>query len=205
MVGDLTIESEIFCTDCIDSADIAAGAVGSSEIAADAVGTSEIADGTILGADIDVTTNIIASPIVGSWRPTSSKSNFATRYVPWSTEEENTTTNFYGFVSNADNILIKKSGYYRVTVLVLYSNTSDGQPIFWILERANNGGVFQEQLCRVGFIASGNGESTSCSAIEFFNANDRVKLFDAVDTASIGGGGLASNEDITFLNIERLN
>jgi len=52
MVGDLTIESEIFCTDCIDSADIAANAVGADEIQAGAVGTSEIADGQVMSADI---------------------------------------------------------------------------------------------------------------------------------------------------------
>jgi len=49
VVGDLTLQSNIICTDCIDAADIAPNAVGSSEIATGAVGSSEIAAGAVVG------------------------------------------------------------------------------------------------------------------------------------------------------------
>ena len=52
VVGDLTLQSNIICTDCIDAADIAPNAVGSSEIAAGAVGFSEIAAGAVGSSEI---------------------------------------------------------------------------------------------------------------------------------------------------------
>ena len=150
-----------------------------------------------------VNDELIASPIVGSWSPNSSTSNSATDFVKWDIEEENTNSNYYGFIAGSDSIQIKKSGYYRVTAHVSYTSISDGENIIWEIQRTNSAGSFQEHLCQVFQIASGIGYSGGCSAIEFINENDRIKLSDQTSTGAIFGD--SDFEDFTFLNIERLN
>jgi len=60
MVGDLTIESEIFCTDCIDSTDIADGQVMNTDIADGQITTAKLVDNAVIFSKI--ANNAIDSP-----------------------------------------------------------------------------------------------------------------------------------------------
>jgi len=60
MVGDLTIESEIFCTDCIDSTDIADGQVMNTDIADNSINTAKLVDNAVIFSKI--ANNAIDSP-----------------------------------------------------------------------------------------------------------------------------------------------
>lgn len=60
VVGDLTLQSDIICTDCIDSADIAPDAVGSAEIVDGSVTGADIANGVSLSGSVSIDGNTLS-------------------------------------------------------------------------------------------------------------------------------------------------
>jgi len=57
-VDDVTVANDIICTNCIDSADIAAGAVETSEIADGTIDSADIADDAVTGSKIAGTSKL---------------------------------------------------------------------------------------------------------------------------------------------------
>jgi len=154
--------------------------------------------------ELEVVGNILATPIVGQWNP-----NFetleasASDVVEFDNEKINTDSAYYGWIAGNDHIVIKKAGLYLITTRVFFVNGADGEAASANVWRYNSADVQQERICRLFGNMAGVGLSLECSTMHQFNANDRVKLIDTSTLTSIAGSVVA--DDITFLNIQRLN
>ena len=154
--------------------------------------------------ELEVVGNILATPIVGQWNP-----NFetleasASDVVEFDNEKINTDSAYYGWIAGNDHIVIKKAGLYLITTRVFFVNGADGEDASANVWRYNSADVQQERICRLFGTMAGVGLSLECSAMHQFNANDRVKLIDTSISTSIAASVVA--DDITFLNIQRLN
>jgi len=142
-----------------------------------------------------------AGPIAGSWAPDSNTSPTARGFVIWDIEKINTDTDTFGFVSARNFIQIKQAGTYLVTATVLTFELSAGERSDWALRTFNSADILQENICVVTFFAGGRLDSSSCTAIVSFNANDRIKLEDFNNDNGIFGS--AQNPGNTFLTVSQ--
>jgi len=159
--------------------------------------------------ELEVNGQILGDPIVGKWRPDSSTLVNNIEYVKWDIEDFNTDPTYFGFTAGQDHIKILKSGTYQITANVLTIAGALGESMKWDLFRTSSGGVDQEYLCRNQATMAGGFYQSSCTTIQTFASNERVRLHDnsAVNGifADMDGPNLPGFNGFTSLVIERLN
>ena len=143
-------------------------------------------------------------PIAGMWAP-SITSATAAEDAALGAQLENSDASYFGWVSGQRYIQIKKAGWYLIMADVAKGSLSSGELTTMELHRDNSAGSKVATLCRA-YANAGGGTSIrvnlSCSAIERFNANDRVVLFDANGTSQIiGGSALFPNSSLKILKL----
>ena len=161
---------------------------------------------------LDVSGHILGIPILGKWGPNSPTSFSTKENVIFDIEHENTNPAYFGFMAPQDHIKILKPGWYKVTAHVLTEQGSSNEESHWTLIHEGSLGGTVDILCK-NFPTFQNypepipdfGISryqNSCSAADFFNADEKVVLENTGADFSIFGD---SSGEFTYVAIERLN
>ena len=149
---------------------------------------------------------IIASPIIGKWSPNSPTSNTATEFVKFDFELINTESSYFELTNPGDDhVKVLKSGYYRVTVNIATIDGSAGEETHNRVIKTDSADMNGETLCRNIYHMAGEKGHSSCSTINFFDANDKLRISDLSSTNAILGGGTNQLQASTFLTLEKLN
>lgn len=151
-------------------------------------------------AKLDVVGNILGTPIAGMWSG-SSTSDTAAEYYTFNTQRLNTNGSYFGYTSGADHIEILVAGYYQVTMDARMSGLASGEFTAINVYRTSSDGVTNlETECRASTYAASFGAHLTCTAIDFFSAGQRVRVYDALSNGYIVGSSTEST-----LKIQRLN
>jgi len=149
---------------------------------------------------------ILSSPIIGKWSPNSPTSNTATEFVKFDFELINTDSSYFELTNPGDDhVKVLKSGYYRVTVNVDTIDGSLGEETHNRVVKSDSTDTTSEVLCRNIYHMAGVEGHSSCSTINFFDANDKLRINDASSTNAILGGVTNQLQASTFLTLEKLN
>jgi len=145
---------------------------------------------------LDVSGSINASPVVGKWTQTQTRSGNG-NYI-WDVQLFNTNPQYLNWTVGSDHITIKKVGYYQINVNVLqYTSLPERGDVY---VKRNN----QVSSASLGYVSTGeNFFNHHITDVVYFNVGDIVNIYSSSSSGNVaryGDGNL-----LTTLSIVRLN
>jgi len=125
----------------------------------------------------------------------------ATEFLQWDSEELNTNTAYFGYVSGRNYIEIFVAGYYSISVSILKWGVALDEATRLDLRRFNSLDSQVEIIHSLYTEGAGSSYAhLSGTVVEYFDANDRLKVYD-VD----GGSGVLGNATYNILSVYKIN
>ena len=149
---------------------------------------------------------VTAKPVVGMWLPNST-TLASPGFAGWGFQKENSDSSYLDWVDNRTYIKILKPGWYMVIVdLTMGTNTAtlNNFVSIEVLRTNSTGSTVLSRLCgadtRTNTVQRAH---LSCTGVDFFNANDWVRVEDENSGDQIIGG--TSTNPISSMKILKLN